>query len=446
MNSNVQFSRSMLAAMALCGALAAAPQAPWLTTERASVSSAGVEANGVCITNSNTRLAVSGDGRCIAFNSAATNLVTGDTNAAPDLFLRDVLAGTTERMSVSSSGQQGNADNYGRGSYGAALGADGRFVAFYSYSSNLVAGDNGGKADVFVRDRVAGTTQRVSVSTSGGSPNSSSQSPSISDDGRYVLFDSYATNLVPSDRNKTLDVFVRDRVAMTTQRVSVGNGGVEANGSCNVHFCGNALSADGRYAVFLSLATNLVAGDTNGLLDAFVRDRLAGSTIRVSVGSDGVQADGAAEMACISGDGRFVAFVSAAANLAPPGAPAGKRQIYVYDRVAQVTTCASMSSTGQPGDNSTNDHAVLSADGRYIAFQSAASNLVVGDTNGLFDAFVRDLVLGTTTRLSASGTAWDGSGLGMAMDASGFTIAFASLATNLVPADTNGVKDVFVIR
>lgn len=445
MNPRLQPSSSLFAAIVLCHTLAAAPQVPWATTERASVSSTGAEANGVSITNSNTPLAISADGRCVAFNSAATNLVTGDTNGAPDLFLRDVLSGTTERVSVSSSGVQGNADNYGRGSYGAALSADGRFVAFYSYSSNLVAGDNGGNCDVFVRDRLNGTTELVSISTSGNSPNGVSNAVSISGDGRYVVFTSTATNLVASDRNKAADVFVRDRLTNTTRRASVTDSGAEGKGNSTLYFCGNAISADGRYVLFMSQAANLVVGDTNGENDAFVRDLVAGTTTRVSVGNGGAQANGGSWKACLSGDGRYVAFTSNAGNLLPSGAPAGSIQLFVRDRVNLTTQCVSVSSSGQPADNSVNEHAALSADGRYVVFVTAATNLVSGDTGG-YDVFVRDTLLATTTRISPSGSSFDGSGFEVAIDAGGLTLAFASQATDLVAFDTNGVKDVFVVR
>lgn len=437
--------RLPLLAITLASSLTAAPQGTWTTIDRASVSSLGVEANGISITNTNTLLAISGDGRLVAFNSAATNLVAGDTNGAPDLFVRDVLAGTTERVSVSSAGVQGNADNYGRGSYGASLSADGRFVAFYSYSSNLVAQDGGNYCDVFVRDRLLGTTERVSVSTSNKSPNGASRTNAISGNGRYVLFDSGASNLVANDHNRTDDVFVRDRSTNTTTRVSVATSGAEGNAASTLYFCGNALSHDGRYAVFISSATNLVSGDTNGQPDIFLRDLVAGTTSRVSVGTGGAQASGGSWKPCLSGDGRCVAFTSDAANLVPAGAPAGSVQLFVHDRATVTTTCESVSSSGQPANASVVPHAAMSDDGRYIAFVSAASNLVA-NTNGPYNVFVRDRLLGVTTLITTTGSALTPAGQEVAMDAAGAVVAFGSSASNLVVGDTNGVTDVFVAR
>ena len=224
--------------------------------------------------------AISADGRFVAFDSFASNLVAGDTNGVVDVFVRDRVAGATERVSVSSSGAQAN------GSVSAAMSADGRFVAF---SSDLVAGDTlEDLDDVFVRDRVAGTTKRVSVSSTGAQANDSSKSPAISADGRFVVFGSGASNLVAGDTNGAYDVFVRDRVAGTTERVSLTSTGAQVNHGSNVG--AGAISADGRFVVFDSTASNLVAGDTNGAMDVFVRDRVARTTERVSVSSAGAEA------------------------------------------------------------------------------------------------------------------------------------------------------------
>jgi Tol biopolymer transport system component len=208
--------------------------------------------------------ALSADGRFVAFHSDASHLVPGDTNGLGDVFVRDRRTGRTERVSVSTRGVQGDRDG---GS--PALSADGRFVAFHSEATNLVPGDTNGKRDVFVRDRQAGTTERVSVSTAGGQANDYSYTPAISPGGRFVAFQSLATNLVPGDTNGWGDVFVRDRQAGTTERVSVSTGGVQGNDSSYFP----AISAVGRFVAFTSKATNLVPGDTNGKRDVFVRTR-----------------------------------------------------------------------------------------------------------------------------------------------------------------------------
>ncbi len=229
------------------------------------------------------------------------------------------LAATTERVSVSSAEAEGNyRSNW------SSVSADGRYVAFSSLADNLVAGDTNGVVDVFVRDRVTGITDRVSVSGAGEQGNDWSNWPSISADGRYVAFMSTANNLVAGDTNGSWDVFVRDRVSGETERVNVSSAGAEANGPSGY----SVISADGRYVAFMSDATNLVPGDTNGRADVFVRDRMAGETQRVSVSSAGVEADGRSDENSISADGRYVAFGSRASNLVP-GDTNGTRDIFV---------------------------------------------------------------------------------------------------------------------
>jgi Tol biopolymer transport system component len=191
------------------------------------------------------------------------------------------------------------------------INADGRFVAFESGASNLVPGDTNGVPDIFVRDRATGTTERVSVSSEGVEGNSVSWNPAISPDGRYVVFMSYASNLVTGDTNLSGDIFVHDRQTGVTERVSVSNGSTEGNGDS----FDPAVSTYGRYVAFISFASNLVTGDTNNRSDIFVHDRQTGVTERVSVSSAGAQSNGFSELPDISGDGRFVTYYSAASNL-----------------------------------------------------------------------------------------------------------------------------------
>jgi Tol biopolymer transport system component len=219
--------------------------------------------------------AISAHGRFVAFTSSASNLVPRDTNNDRDVFVRDRMAQVTRRVSVGPGGQQTNGE-----SFEAAISADGRFVAFESYASNLVAGDTNNTWDVFVRDRKAQLTRRVSVGPGGQQANNGRSYTAISAHGRFVTFVSFATNLVTGDTNGIDDVFVRDRKAHVTRRVSVGPGGHQANN----YSCCAAVSADGRFVTFVSSASNLVAGDTNGTQDVFVRDRMAQVTRRVSVG------------------------------------------------------------------------------------------------------------------------------------------------------------------
>jgi Tol biopolymer transport system component len=209
---------------------------------------------------------------------------------------------------VSSTGEQADAN-----SSGSAVSADGRFVAFGSNASNLVPNDGNHTYDVFVRDRKTGKTRRVSVSSEGVEGNGASQNPSISANGRFVAFSSGAANLVPGDTKEHVDVFVHDRKTGKTRRVNLSSAGVEADLDSDLP----SISASGRFVAFESFATNLVPGDTKAVRDVFVRDRKTGKTKRVSVSSAGVEGDAESFAPSISGDGRFVAFESPAMNLVP---------------------------------------------------------------------------------------------------------------------------------
>jgi Tol biopolymer transport system component len=200
-------------------------------------------------------------------------------------------------------------------SFGPRFSGDARFVAFSSYVDGLVAGDANGKCDVFVRVLATQTTEIVSVDSHGSTGNGRSQSAVISRGGDWVAFESDATNLVASDGNGVTDVFLRDRGLGTTERVSVDSAGNEGDGPSAIATSGQGISADGRFVAIVSDATNLVANDTNGCTDVFVRDRTTGTTDRVSVDSAGGEANGFCSDAALSLDGRYVAFLSAASNL-----------------------------------------------------------------------------------------------------------------------------------
>ncbi|MDP9226624.1 MAG: hypothetical protein M3P18_22850 [Actinomycetota bacterium] len=402
------------------------------STSRVSVSSAGRQGND---SSDSSGQAISGQGRYVAFHSVASNLVVGDTNGSGDVFIRDRLAGVTRRVSVGPGGRQAN-----EGSDTPAISADGRFVAFSSFASNLVAGDTNGAGDIFVRDVLAGVTRRVSVGSAGRPANAPSFSPAISADGLFVAFTSFASNLVPGDTNESGDTFVRDLLAGVTRRVSVGPGGRQSNGSSGDF--PPSISANGRFVAFDSFASNLVPGDT-GWGDVFVRDRLAGVTRRVSVNRAGGQADGPSDTPAISADGRFVAFVSFASDLVS-GDTNATGDVFVRDLVAGVTRRASVGSHGQ-ADNFSFSPAI-SGDGRFVAFSSDASNLVPGDTNATGDIFVRDRLAGGTRRASvgAAGQQANEFSIFPAISTDGRHVAFLSYASNLVPGDTNATGDVFV--
>jgi len=403
-------------------------------TERVSVSSSGEQGN-----DNSDRPAISSDGRYVAFESLAGNLVPGDTNARWDVFVRDRVAGTTQRISVSSAGDQADGN-----SYRPSVSADGRVVAFISFATNLVVGDTNGKGDVFVRDRLAGTTERVSVSSAGGEANGDAYEVAVSANGLFVVFVSDATNLVAADTNGDTDVFVRDLAGNTTERVSISTAGNQGNN----HSREPSISADGQVVAFRSYATNLVPGDTNGAGDVFTRDRGTDTTVRVSVSSSGDQANGQSgwQGVAISNNAQFVVFDSLASNLVA-GDTNGKYDVFVRDRGAGTTERVSVSSSGTEGDNHSGWHGVsVSADGQFVAFTSSAANLVTGDTNVREDAFVHNRATGITQRVSVSSSLAqaDNDSYQPSVNADGRFVGFRSAATNLVAGDTNASWDVFI--
>jgi Tol biopolymer transport system component len=391
--------------------------------------------------------AFSATGRFLAFTSDATNLVPDDTNGVPDVFVRDGWTRTTTRISVGPGGAQGE-----QGSGTAALSADGRYVVFDSTASTLVGGDTNEAGDVFVRDRLAATTTRVSVATDRGQADGWSQEPSVSATGRYVVFASAAPNLVPGDTNAANDVFRHDRVTGQTLRVSVGSGGAQGDeGSYRAN-----ISADGRFVAFVSDASNLVPGDTNAATDVFVRDLGAGSTSRVSVASDGAEGAFTSTDPVISAGGRFVAFTSDADNLVT-GDTNLTNDIFLRDRWTGATSRVNVATGGEQANTFSQAAGSVSWTGRFVTFTSAASNLVPGDTNGTeeegefvpaADVFLRDRREGTTTRVSVAsdGTQAGHGGWNGALSPDGQLVAFTSADPGLVSGDTNGSDDVFVRR
>jgi hypothetical protein len=267
-------------------------------------------------------------------------------------------------VSIDSNGTQGNGS-----SHYPSISADGRYVTFHSYATDLVLADTNGFADVFVRDRQSGMTACASLEPAGVPGNGDSAYASVSADGRYVAFWSRASNLVAGDTNGFLDVFVRDRQTAMTERVTVDPSGFQTNGDTVFP----SISADGRYVAFSSLATNLVTGDTNGRRDVFLRDRQSGATERLSVDSGAAEGDGDSNGPSIAGDGLLVAFVSWATNLVA-GDTNSATDVFARDRscaacsycTAGTTTngcAASMSAAGTPSASSGSGFQIDVADG-----------------------------------------------------------------------------------
>jgi Tol biopolymer transport system component len=336
--------------------------------------------------------AITADGRFVAFASDASDLVAGDTNKVSDVFVRDRSRRTTERVSLGPDGVQANART-GL----SAISADGRFVVMWSDASNLVPGDTNGVPDIFVRDRVAKTTERVSVATAGAQANGESAQGVISSGGRFVAFASTASNLPGGGTTPGFDVFVHDRDTGKTEQI--GDGWIPA------------LSADARYVAFAARSGRIL-----------VRDRALGETEDVSVATDGAPLPGTGSVPTITADGRFVAFL-----MVEQTTPRDRRMLlYVRDRSRRTTVRVDVANPGNPS---------ISADGRFVAFSDGG-------------VFVRDLLAGTTELASTArggvpgnGSSYTGSG---PLSADGRFVAFFSLASNLDPSDTNGANDVFV--
>jgi Tol biopolymer transport system component len=386
------------------------------------------------------------------------------------------------RVSVANNGSQGSCQ-----SYQGSISADGRYVAFSSCSA-FATPDNAVN-DVFVRDTQNGTTTLVSISKSGhGTSDNVSGDPRISANGRYVVFSSASDDLVNGDTNNNWDVFVRDLKTSKTTRVSVSSAGVAGNGRS----AGGSISNDGRYVVFQSEATNLVSKDTNKKIDVFLRDLVNGTTIRLSVRVGGAQADEDSTEPVITPDGRYVAFASQDGLISSADDAPSFSNAYVLDRttgVLKLGSCvgvlcpngaegvlgeldvsndgrytsysalyvwrydthdASASEASIQMDNGHGDYsgdAVISADGRFVAFNSLDGNLVSNDTNGQNDVFVRDFESATTTRVSTTSTGAQigdgGDATNPSMGATPRFITFDSVNEHIVSGDTNGVGDVF---
>ena len=412
--------------------VATADPIPTGATLRVSVAVAGGTANASIQTSD-----LSANGRFVAFSSSASNLVPGDTNKTSDVFVRDRATGVTSRVSVSSNESQGNG-----GSDLPTVSADGRYVAFTSEASNLVAGDTNKSPDVFVRDRVQGTTARASVATGGAQARLGATDPHISGDGHVVAFSSESANLVPGDTNGAGDVFVRSLAAGTTARVNVATTGAQSDSNEEFPDRAQGISGDGRFVVFDSSAANLVSGDTNGATDVFVRDRAASTTTRMSVTSNGAQADGGGA-GSISADGRYIVFDSWAENLDPRDTNRNV-DVFVHDRVTGTTTGVSVVPSDSPNQGPPSWDPDISADGRYIVFTSEGS-FPPEDVNQSSSVFLHDRLAGTTTRVSVSSTGAPANNYAEhpSASANGRHVLFSSAASNLVPGPRND-SDLYV--
>ena len=379
--------------------------------------------------------AVSDDGRFVAFRSNATNLVADDTNELSDVFVHDTQSGVTERVSFDLTGAELTV-----GTVHPSISDDGRMVAMQSYITSF--------ANIVVYDRQtgAGTLILQALSTD----KEARQEPVMSGDGRFVAFHTRVgafSNIPPvvpplnDDINAAHDIIVYDLLGQTAERVSRDNNGILGNGDS----FSPSLSDDGRYVAFYSFADNLVPDDTNDAEDVFVKDRQTAAVVRASVASDGTQGDGDSYTPAISGDAGYVAFRSLASNLVA-GDTNGSWDIFVHDLQTSTTERVSVATDATQA----NDHSYapsISDDGRFVVFRSNARNLVGDDTNNRWDIFLHDRQTATTTRvnLTASSQQGDLHSYEPVISGDGSTIVFGSEATNLVSGDTNGSQDIFLV-
>jgi hypothetical protein len=381
----------------------------------ASVGIGGVQSSGY-----SDQWAMSADGRFVVFRS----LVVDTSGSYSEVLVHDRLTADSELVSIDPDG------NPLQSARPQDISADGRFVLFLS---------TGG---VFVRDRVLRHTIRVDVNDSGVPPREGVGglfTGALSADGRIAVFSSQGSNLVPGGANGVLQLFVRDMITLRTTRVSVSTDGIPANALSP----STALSADGRLVVFSSLGTNLVPDDTNGVADVFLHDRGAGTTTRVSVASGGTQGDGDSSEVALSGDGRHVAFSSNATNLVPNDTN-GAHDVFVLDRLTGQMTRVSVGPAGGQANGESFEPS-LSADGRFVTFVSLASNLVASDINGTADIFVHDRQTGQTTLVGVApeGTSGGNSVSRLRLSADGRFVGFYS-HERLTPDDLDDGADVFI--
>lgn len=407
--------------------------------------STGVQGNG----NTDGDFAVSADGTKIAFRSPATNLIAGDTNAGADLFIRDLTTGAITRVAFPS----GSAGTFNANAQAPAFSPDGTKIT-YTTNGALVAADTNGQFDVYVEDLITGQITLVSQSAAGVLGNGQSARSEFSPDGNSILFDASASTLITGDTNGQNDVFIKNLTTGVVTRVSTDATGAQAvgGGSFSAQF-----SADGTRVVFQSNATNLVTGDTNGVSDIFVKNLSTGAITRVSTDASGGQATGpvggpvgagGSFVPFFSPDGTKIVFESTASNLVA-GDTNGGADIFLKDLVTGAVTRLSTSSTGvQAAGGPAGAGAFaprFSADGAFVVFESNQPNLVAGDTNAANDVFIKNIATGEITRVSLAADGSQGNGNSFRpIFLSDGSVVFASFASNIVPGDANTFTDLFI--
>jgi Tol biopolymer transport system component len=415
---------SALAIVAAVAPASAGNAADARVTTRVSIASQGTEAD-----RNSLNPSISSDGRVIAFSSNATNLVPGDSNGLHDIFLHDMQARSTVLVSVGVDGTPADG-----ASSSPRVSDNGRFVTYYSDASNLVADDANGATDVFVYDRQTRTNIRVPGGDAGGI------FPDINSTGRYIAYSTDAS-LVPQDSNRFMDVYVYDR---TTGQVSLISRRPDGTAPVGTSF-EPAISGNGRYVAYKSSASDVVEQDNPDDYDIFLYDRTENTTVLASAASDGTPASGPASAASLSGNGRFIAFVSSAGNLVP-GDTNDDADVFLRDRVTGRTTVVSATPEGVPG-NGFSTRPDVSPDGRYVGFWSTGTNLTGAEIEFDVHTYLHDRQTRRNTLVSVpAGGTGSGGGWSAAVSDGGRFVAYDSFGTDLVPGDTNNEGDVFVTQ
>lgn len=384
---------------------------------------------------------VSADGRYVVFSSFASNLVAGDTNAQRDIFLYDRNNNTTTLISKNpNTGEPGNGD-----SNLPVISQDGNFVAFSSRASNLLDNDTLGFQDVFRYNVQTHALQLVSAANSAGTTfaNKGSSEPTISGDGNIVSFTSFAANLGGVDGNAANDVYVRNMTTGQNKLVSVNTGGVAAGNKLSFD---SWISLDGRFVTFRSDASNLVANDTNENRDTFLRDLQTNTTTLISMNLAGGSANSGSESNAVSGDGRFVVFQSRATDLVSNDGNANT-DVFLRDTQSNTTRLLSINRFGTSSAAGFSEFPAISQDGSYATFSSTAPDITTGDVNGREDIFLRDLKRGPMTLVSAntSGVSANGRSFDPFVSKNGDFVVFTSDATDLTGVNTAGKSNIYLV-
>lgn len=408
--------------------------APPIKTDTSMVTKALIGGNS---NNASYKPKISGDGRYVVYNTYATNLIADDKSSSADVLIWDRQTRSTIKVSKAFDG----GPSFGS-SFGGSISDDGRYVAYASHAENIVSGDSNGSDDVFVWDRQTGIATKVSRAFDGGGIDGGAGSPAISADGRYIAYTSAASNIVDdNDTSHAPNVFVWDRQTGVTRRVSQTLDGGAAPGFSR----GPTLSADGRYIVYSSFASNIVSDDTNNEVDVFVWDRDTGTTRKVSQSSSGGAANSySADHAAISRDGRFIAYHSNASNIVS-GDANNRMDVFVWDRDTESTIKVSRAADGG-GINHDASSPTISDDGRFITYESEASNIDPADVNKYEDIFMWDRDTDITRRISSGlkGSSANGGSITPAISSDGSYVAYSSWATNIVPGGSGRHHDVLL--